>query len=299
MSTETVPGETDIPGLIFEDPQAAFNTFNVLLYGPGGSGKTIGATSGPGPHVVLNAESASGLAKSRAIGRQVKEVKFTGRAVLRPFCTFIRSGAGGAQTVVIDTVAKMYETILSEIGGDKPQIQHYGQANKIIKDLVLFLRDEPINVVLVCHEKIDDGDGDRIVRPLTGGQALPEILIGEVDVVGYCNEVAATEERPKRWVAQLVQDRGRRAKDRSGALGSYRDIDLSAWLIDYREALTPDASDLPFGDADPVDPAPDRGDPGTPTELPNEGATPESKGWTAQDMVDHEREQQLGMENAA
>lgn len=244
---EHVEGQSDLPaGLSFVQPQAAFTTFNTLLYGPGGSGKTIAATSAPGPVLVLNAEGPGGLAKARALGRDIREVAFTGQAVLRPFCEAVKSNPLGVRTVVIDTVAKMYEKILDELGGTKPQIQHYGQANKTIKDLVLFLRDQPVNVVLVAHEKIDDTGDERIVRPLTGGQQLPEILIGEVDVCAYCGEVAATEDRPKRWVGQLVQERGRRAKDRSGALGSFRDLDLSEWLEVYSEALTPKTDDLPF-----------------------------------------------------
>jgi len=238
--------ESDIPGLVFVEPTAAFETFNVLLYGPGGSGKTLASTSGPGPFLVLNSEGPGGLAKARSMGREINEVKYTGQASLRAFCSYVKANAERIGTVSVDTVAKLYDAILQELGGHKPQIQHYGQANKIIKDLVLFLRDQPVNVVLVCHEKIDEGDGDRIVRPLTGGQQLPEILIGEVDVVGYCQEVPGKADEPKRWMAQLVQDRGRRAKDRSGALGSYRDLDLTAWLVDYRRAMTPDESDLPW-----------------------------------------------------
>jgi hypothetical protein len=251
---DRTPSVSDIPtGLVFVQPQTAFQTINVLLYGPGGSGKTIAATSAPGPVLVLNAEGPGGLAKARSLGRDIREVAFTGQAVFRPFCEYVKGGAGGARTVVIDTVAKMYETILREIGGAKPQIQHYGQANSAIKDLVLFLRDQPVNVVLVCHEKIDDSGDDRIVRPLTGGQQLPEILVGEVDVCAYCGEVPATEDRPKRWVGQLVQERGRRAKDRSGALGAFRDLDLSEWLQVYSAALTPAAGDVPWEEEPPAD----------------------------------------------
>lgn len=235
-------------GLTFVQPQTAFETFNCLLYGPGGSGKTMAATSAPGPVLVLNAEGPGGLAKARSLGRDIREVQFTGTGVLRPFCKYVAAGAGGARTVSIDTVAKMYDTIITELGGSKPQIMHYGQANKTIKDLVLFLRDQPINLVLVCHEKIDDQDGDRIVRPLTGGQQLPEILIGEVDVVAYCAEVPASKDQPKRWMGQVVQEKGRRAKDRSGALGAVRELDLSEWLTVYSRALTPAQSDLPWSE---------------------------------------------------
>ncbi len=262
---------SDVSALTFVEPQAAFTTMNTLLYGPGGSGKTVAATSAPGPILVLNAEGPGGLAKARSLGRDIREVAFTGQAVLRPFCQYVKAGADDAGTVVIDTVAKMYETILTELGGSKPQIQHYGQANKTIKDLVLFLRDQPINVVLVCHEKIDDQEGDRIVRPLTGGQQLPEILIGEVDVCAYCAELPAMQETPKRWVGQLEQSKGRRAKDRSGALGSYRDLDLTEWLRVYASALTPDTSDVPWTEGDDLPAADDPDDPTV------ESANPEKK----------------------
>jgi hypothetical protein len=249
---------SDLPILTFVEPTIAFDTFNVLLYGPGGQGKTMGATSAPGPFLVLNSEGPGGLAKARSMGRDIREVQFTGTQVLRPFCEYVKGGADGARTVVIDTVAKMYETIIKELGGAQPKIQHYGQANNTIKDLVLFLRDQPINVILVCHEKIDDQEGERIVRPLTGGQQLPEILIGEVDVVAYCREVAATEDKPQRWVAQLSQEAGRRAKDRSGALGRFRDIDLSEWLSVYGESMTPPTADLPWDEAFGPEEDPDR-----------------------------------------
>lgn len=248
---------SDIPtGLMFVAPQAAFTTANFLLYGPSGSGKTMAATSAPGPVLVLNSEGPGGLAMARKHGRDIREINFEGQRVLRPFCEYVKAGADGAQTVVIDTIAKVHKRIIAELGGAKPQIQHYGQANKAIEDLVLFLRDQPMNVVLVCHEKIDDEDGERIVRPMTGGQQLPEILLGEVDVAAYCGVVEATEDTPKRWVGQLVQDKGRRAKDRSGALGAFRDLDLTEWLDVYSRALAPDESDLPWSE-DYTEPAGD------------------------------------------
>jgi hypothetical protein len=111
--------------------------------------------------------------------------------------------------------------------------------NKILADLVRFLRDQPINTVLVCHERIDDTEAERIVRPLTGGQQLPELLLAEVDVAAYTATLEPTDERPQRWIGQLVEGRGRRAKDRSGALGIVRDLDLTEWLTTYQGALRP------------------------------------------------------------
>ncbi len=248
---------SDVPALLFVEPATTLSTFNTLLYGPSGTGKTMAATSAPGPVLVLNSESSSGLAKARSLGRDIREVRFTGQQVLRPFLEYVKTGE--ARTVVIDTVAKMYAQIIRELSGAKPQIQHYGQANTMIADLVLFLRDQPVNVVLVCHEKVDDNDGERIVRPLTGGQQLPELLMGEVDIVAYTAEIAKTEDSPQRWVGQLAQDKGRRAKDRSGGLGVYRDLDLTEWLSVYRAALMP-TDDLPFDTEPAEEPAEDAAD---------------------------------------
>lgn len=244
--------------LMFVEPGAASATANFCLFGPGGTGKSFAATGWDGPVTVLNSEGAGGLAKSRAAGREIREVRFTGQAVLRPFCEYVKSGADGSQAVVVDTVNKVYKTLITELGGSKPQIQHYGQVNKILMDLIEFLRDQPINVVFVCHEQIADQEGDRIVRPLTGGQQLPEFLVSEVDVCAYTAKVAGEDGAPNRYLGQLAPDKGRRTKDRSDALGNFRDLNLPEWLSVYAAAMRPDNSDLPPGLADDEpDPAAD------------------------------------------
>ena len=246
MSSTIVPetaARTAPPGLAFVEPAAASETANILLYGPAGSGKTIAATSAPGPILVINAEGPGALAKARSFDRDIREIRFSGQATLKPLCEYVRAGADGARTITIDTIGAVHRQLLDELGGTKPQIQHYGQVNKLIADLCRFLRDEPINLVLVCHERIDDSETERIVRPLTGGQQLPELLLGEVDIAAYTATVAPTGDKAQRWVGQLVEGRGRRAKDRSGALGQVRELDLAEWLSVYKEALTASATD--------------------------------------------------------
>jgi hypothetical protein len=99
--------------------------------------------------------------------------------------------------------------------------------------------------VILCHEDVADVEGDRIVRPLIGG-ALTEQIPAEVDVMAYTGVVR--DEDRVRYLGQLVEGRGRRAKDRSGGLGDVRDLDLTDWLSAYRAALTPDGSDVPWVD---------------------------------------------------
>jgi hypothetical protein len=47
-----------------------------------------------------------------------------------------------------------------------------------------------------------------------------------------------------------VDGGGRRAKDRSGALGTHRQLDLTEWLETFKAALATDLSDIPFLDAE-------------------------------------------------
>jgi hypothetical protein len=130
--------------------------------------------------------------------------------------------------------------LLEEISGDGPnKIQHYGDVNTMLERFARSLRDLPLNVVLVAHEEIADVEGEIVRRPVTGGKKLPEILMAMMSVVAYCGVVAETDSTPRRYVGQLVQANGRRAKDRSDTLGKARDLDLSEWITTMRGEATP------------------------------------------------------------
>jgi hypothetical protein len=110
----------------------------------------------------------------------------------------------------------------------------------MIEWFVRSFRDLPVNLVLVCHEQIEGEGENAISRPMTGGKKLPEKIIGMVSIVGYCGVAPADPEKgtSRRWVAQLVEGRGRRAKDRSEGLGDSRDIDLTEWFATASAAMT-------------------------------------------------------------
>jgi hypothetical protein len=238
---------SDVGGLIFEQAPPAPETFNVMLFGPPGSGKTVAACSAPGPVLVINAEGPNALAYARKINPNLLEVRFEDRSTLQAVLEHVRTGRDPkVGTVVVDSVYKVYAALLERLGGSSPKIQHYGQVNKDLADFIRALRDLPVNTVLVTHERIDQNDEETITRPLTGGQQLPEIIMGEVDVAAYCSAVRA--DGGVRYLGQLVEAKGRRAKDRSGALGQVRELDLSEWLAAYKAALTPDDSDLPWSE---------------------------------------------------
>lgn len=232
-------------GLQFTNPDATNEFWNVLLYGPGGNGKTIGACSAPGPIVYINADGADALRKAHAMfGKKIRETVFTGPETLDQVYLYVTSEEGkDVKTVVLDPVGEIYEKLFECYHGDGAARKdalaaHSDVQTKLIRFINSF-RDLPINLVLVCHEEVADQEGETIRRPMTGGKKLPEKIVGKMSIVGYCQVVPEDEEKgtPRRWVAQLVEARGRRAKDRSEGLGDSRDIDLEEWLPIATEAM--------------------------------------------------------------
>jgi phage nucleotide-binding protein len=242
---------SDVPApLMFVEPSGEAEPLNVLLYGPPGTGKTVAACSAPGPVLVVNAEGPGALrfARRKYGAQNVHEVTFVGRPTLEAVYRHLKNGDADEQTVVIDSLGEIYGALLEAVGGKNPKIQHYGEVNGDLERFVRSLRDLPVNVVLIAHEQIEDSEeGGAVRRPATGGRKLPESVMAMMDVVAYCGVVPETEDSPRRYVGQLVEERGRRAKDRTGALGKARDLDLSEWVELAHAALSEDDSDLPPG----------------------------------------------------
>ena len=234
MTTQAPEAPTQngaIPALEFVEPGEAPDTQNVLLYGPPGSGKSVGASTAPGPILWLNAEGPNALRFARKHSKaEIREVEVAGDASLKAAFLYIREG-NGIKTVVMDTIGEVYRILLEEISGSKqPTLQNYGDVNTKLERFIRALRDVDVNLVLLAHEEIADIDGMPTRRPVTGGKKLPEQVMAQVDIVAYTGVVPATDDTSARYVAQLVESHGRRAKDRSGALGAARDVNLTEWI---------------------------------------------------------------------
>lgn len=232
--------------LDFVQPSAVAPTLNILLYGPGGTGKTVNACSAPGPVLVGNAEGESALrfARGKWGDDKIHEKAITCAKDLDDIFVHVREGCE-EKTLVIDSVGEVYQRLVEELAGSgRASLQNYGDVNTKIERFVRAIKDLPINVVLIAHEQLDEDDGASIKRPSTGGKKLPEKLVAAVDVVGYCAVIPESEDTPRRYVAQLVEANGRRAKDRSGALGKLRDVDLSEWIPTAVEAMAGGQTEL-------------------------------------------------------
>lgn len=207
-------------------------TIRTLLYSSAGNGKTTAALTAPGPILLINADrpNASRAARKRNPDAKVTEVQFEGRETLDKTLLAIKKDAPWA-TVILDTLGEAYRTMLDYVAGSslKPTLAQYGDVQTIIDRWVRQMRDLPVNLVIVCHEEIlESEDAPTIIRPLTGGRKTPEVIMGQMDVVAYVKVVA--DDEGSRCMAQLTEQRGRRAKDGTGELGAIREANLSEWI---------------------------------------------------------------------
>jgi len=246
----TVPPTIKAPERIFDDPPVMGpEHFNVLLYGPPGTGKTTAAATAPGPIVWINLEGTGAMAYARRVaaerGTELLEMQLRPdedpRERLRQAVAYSQTNEVG--TIVIDTWGKVRGQLAQAIGGDSPSLPEWGMIGKELRTILQTLRDLPLSVVLICHEEIKDDEGAVLIQPEIGGRSTSEAM-AEVDIVGYTGVVEQEGER--HYMARLMDGAGRRAKDRSGALGTHRELDLTEWLSVFQEALKTDLSDIPF-----------------------------------------------------
>lgn len=233
-------------------PALGPKTLNAVLYGPPGTGKSTAAATAPGPEIVwVNFDGATALSYPRKVaaerGNEVLELRVGQDQDPRERIQEAVVYASGLQvgTIVFDGVGKLRESIALAIGGPEPTLAQWGLVGKYLRNLITHVRDQHVNSVWICHEQVVE-DGDRvIVRPEIDAKGkTAELLMGEADVVGRTGTYEEDGER--KYGAQLVEADGRRAKDRSGQLGAWRELDLTEWLGVFREALATDISDTPF-----------------------------------------------------
>lgn len=251
---------SDVPApLLFVDPNETDSRFRVVLWAAPGEGKSVGAASAPGPLLVISADrpGAYRYARKHHKGKTILEVRYEGADTLSEVYRYLRD-TGEVKTVIIDPFQHVYDKIVDVAPPNRDGDADYQWVNKKVTGFLYSLRDFDINVVIVAHEKLNDGKkGDGKLYPALGGPSLINKILAESDIVAHVERTTSEDGKSVRYEAQLTPVRNLVCKQSTPAeLGDRAPLDLTAWFA----AAAPDTSDVPFG-SDGVESDDDQGEP--------------------------------------
>jgi hypothetical protein len=240
--------ESDIPPTLeFVDPAEADNTWRIVLWSAPGEGKSTAAATAPDPILVLSADrpGAYRYARRRFPAKDIRETRYANSQTLDQALSYL-SEHPEVRTVVIDPFHNIYDRLVDQAPKRPDGDPNYQAVNKRLLDFLYSLRHHDVNVVIVAHEKLNDGKrGDGKLYPQLGGPSLINKVLAESDIVAHVEREPGSEDTPARYMAQLTPVGNLVCKEGTGIeLGERLELDLSAWF----ELARPDTSDLPWGD---------------------------------------------------
>jgi hypothetical protein len=216
---------------------------NILLYGPPGSGKSAGAATVPGRVLYINADlkNATRFARKREGKRLVEPVLRYEPGKTRVLDTMnfavLSSYEGRWDAVVVDPVGEFYNRLLIEQTQKtrRPTLDARGNATTDLERWLKAMCEAPVNFIIVAHQLISDAGDEVMFMPNSGSKSgsltgLGPKITGMVDIVGYTAVVEVEDEPQPKYMAQLIDGKGRQGKDRFDILGTHREIILPEWL---------------------------------------------------------------------
>ncbi len=271
---------TDVPALTFVNPDEQATTYRVCLWAAPGQGKSVCACSAPGPILVLSADRPTAYQFARAYWagrRDIREVRYVDANTLAAVYAYLRNDPDGKEirTVIVDPLSNIYDQLVRTAPKRNDGDIDYQAVNLKVLGFLTSLRPLDVNVVLIAHEKLNDGKkGDGMLYPALGGPALINKVLAEMDICAHLERQTRTLDdggrEQARWIAQLQPANGIVCKESTGTdLGPWRIADLSRWFEVANNALAPDA-DMPWSERDAggwADIAPPEGDAPTPVEI--------------------------------
>jgi hypothetical protein len=256
---------SDIPQeLTFVSPDETEDTWRVCLWAAPGQGKSVAAASAPAPILLLTADRPSAYKFARRHHKHtadsLREVRYRDAFTLDHIIEYLRGEGRDVKTVIVDPVSNVYDQLVDTAprvnikGQDSP---NYQTVNKKLLGFVKTLRGFDVNVVLVAHERLQDGEGEAKMYPALGGPALIGKLLAEMDIVAHIERVERpTEDDPDAavWTGRMQPHGNLVVKDGTGSLGAIRVADLTRWFEVASSALAaPAEQDLPWGDQTTID----------------------------------------------
>jgi hypothetical protein len=163
----------------------------------------------------------------------LREVRYRGVETLGQVYRYLAREPGHPDRVV-DPVSNVVDQLADAAPAARDGGPDYQWINKKILGFVKSLRSFDVNVVLVGHEKINDGKGgDGKLYPALGGPTLINKLLAEMDIVAHVERVPKpTEDDPGAavWIGQIQPRDNLVTKDGTDALGDRRIADCRGGL---------------------------------------------------------------------
>lgn len=249
MSEDVPVGDAPELGLTFVDPHESDATFRVVVWGPPGEGKSVAAASAPGPILVISADRPGAYRTPRRLhaGKPILETRYTDSTTLREAYRFLRDHPTGqsVRTVVLDPVGGIYDRLVEQGPKRSDGEPDYQWVNKRLLGFIYALREFGVHLVLVAHERLNDGKkGDGKLYPAIGGPSLINRVLAEMDIVAHVEREQT--QGAARYMAQLAPRGNLVGKDATDALGERRELNLTEWFTTAVETSAAEESDLPW-----------------------------------------------------
>lgn len=209
---------------------AASQYINAIIYGQAGIGKTVLCGTAPNP-IILSAED--GLLS--LAGKDIDFAKITCFQDLIEAYNELKKGEHDYQTVCIDSLSEVAETILAERKKNErdPRRAYGDMAEEIIAAVRKFKR-LPMHVFFIAKQgRIEDAfTGKQSYGPAFPGQVLQSNLPYQVDLL-FPMRLGKHEGKEFRYI-QTAPDVQYEAKDRSGIFDAKEKPDLGVMIEKLR-----------------------------------------------------------------
>lgn len=155
-----------------------------LIYGQAGMGKTTLALSSPKP-LLLDFDNGVKRVNNAHLGEDVGIVQVNNWAEVLQLINTEREAINDYDTIVVDTVGKMMDFIISyRCGNRSPKIQDWSNINNDFKMFCATLSSMNKNILFVAHRDTRKEGDDTVFIPALREKNFAAIVT-ELDILGY------------------------------------------------------------------------------------------------------------------
>ena len=242
--------------MVIENTQSMKNDDNIVmvLYGKGGVGKTTFVASAPKP-LLIDFENGSKYLGQRGFNIDtIRMSAWFSETEKKELQNVIKK----YETIIIDPLGEAFDKIVeSEVLNNKKFKQYdgsltmagWGEAKKMMKNLIKFLRDSRKNVVIVAHVS-EIQDENNLYHRIQVQTKLKDEIPTMVDIISYL-AVVKEKEFDVRYLYTPAQGSNFDSKDRTGRMPEKVKISEKNGWNDMVKSMKP-VSTKPHTDSEPT-----------------------------------------------